>query len=190
MRKCHQNNIVVYYLLPHSSHVLQPLDLTYFSPVKSRYRAQIADLARFDDASLVKKTRFLQIYQKASQEGLSVANIKSGWKASGIYPWNPRNAIRSSLVLKDAATAQITPRTPPSRKRKAFEDNVYSTPVNRRIYDDSMDRARQEETISRPLRRFLNKTGKELDRLRWNNQQKDRQIASLKAQLERSKAQR
>jgi hypothetical protein len=38
---CKQNKIWVLYLLPHSSHVLQPLDLAPFSAIKTRYRAQI-----------------------------------------------------------------------------------------------------------------------------------------------------
>ncbi|OQU94254.1 hypothetical protein CLAIMM_00635 isoform 2 [Cladophialophora immunda] len=150
----------------------------------------LISVQRFDDASRVKKTRFLQIYQKASQEGLSVANIKSGWKASGVYPWNPRHAIRSSLVLKDAVIAQITPRTPPSRKRNALESDVYLSPSNRRNFDSSVHRATHQETLSRSFRTFLNKTSRQLDRLQWENRQKDDQIASLKTQLERSKAQR
>jgi hypothetical protein len=35
----------ILYLPAHSSHVLQPLDLGTFSPLKSRYRKEIADLA-------------------------------------------------------------------------------------------------------------------------------------------------
>ncbi|KIW76852.1 hypothetical protein Z517_09296 [Fonsecaea pedrosoi CBS 271.37] len=49
-----------------------------FSPTKCRYRAQIADLAGFDETSPIKKENFLQIYQKASQGGLSPENIKDG----------------------------------------------------------------------------------------------------------------
>lgn len=86
MWKCYENKVVVFYLLPHSSHILQPLDLACFSLLKSRYRDQITNLARFDDTSAVKKAQFLQYYHKASQEGLNARQITAGWKASGIYP--------------------------------------------------------------------------------------------------------
>ena len=59
MKKCFYNNVWLYYLIPHSSHVLQPLDLTCFAPIKSRYRRQIADLASLDDAAPIKKIRFI-----------------------------------------------------------------------------------------------------------------------------------
>jgi hypothetical protein len=38
MVKCIENNVKVIYLIPHASHVLQPLDLSCFSAIKSRYR--------------------------------------------------------------------------------------------------------------------------------------------------------
>jgi hypothetical protein len=59
MLKCIKNNIKLVYLIPHSSHVLQPLDLTCFSLIKSRYRREIANLSRFKDSALVKKVRFI-----------------------------------------------------------------------------------------------------------------------------------
>ena len=57
--KCHQNKVVLFYL---PRYILQPLDLTYFLLGKRKYRARFADLARFDDASSVKKARFLNCY--------------------------------------------------------------------------------------------------------------------------------
>jgi DDE superfamily endonuclease len=65
MWKCYKNNILLVYLIPHSSHVLQPLDLAYFSPLKSRYRKQLMELAKFDDSAPVKKMQFLLYYNKA-----------------------------------------------------------------------------------------------------------------------------
>jgi len=99
MWECHINRVALVYLLPHSSYILQPLDLSCFSLLKCRYRDEIANLARFDDASAVKKSKFLKIYRKASNEGLSSYHIRAGWNAAGIYPWDPRKVIRSHQVL-------------------------------------------------------------------------------------------
>lgn len=52
---CKQNNIHPIFLPAHSSHVLQPLDLSVFSVLKQNYKKQIAELSYFDDAALVKK---------------------------------------------------------------------------------------------------------------------------------------
>ena len=73
-----QNDVYLYYLIPHSSHVLQPLDLTCFSVLKSRYRQLIADLASLSDSAPVKKAHFLEYYNKARNEGLTKHNIRAG----------------------------------------------------------------------------------------------------------------
>src|SRR6266702_8203117 len=83
-------------------HVLQPLDLLCFCLIKSKYREQIAELACIDDAALIKKHCFIKYYYKVRGEGLTVRTIKSGWRASGIYLWNPRKGLESSQVKKKA----------------------------------------------------------------------------------------
>jgi DDE superfamily endonuclease len=93
MWKCYKNNIQLVYLIPHSSHVLQPLDLSCFLLLKSCYYKQLTELAKFDNNALIKKMQSLLYYNKARNEGLSPLNIKTGCKAANIYPWNPLRAI-------------------------------------------------------------------------------------------------
>jgi hypothetical protein len=114
--QCRQSNIQLIFLPPHTSHVLQPLDLSCFSPIKSRYRSQIAELAYLDDSAPVKKNRFVQCYNSARQEGLTERVIRSGWKAAGICPWNPSKVLLSSQV-------RSRPKTPP-RKPILDQSNI------------------------------------------------------------------
>jgi hypothetical protein len=101
------------YLIPYLSHVFQPLDLAYFKPLKSRYRSQITALAQYEDAAPVKKIRFIHYYKKARDEGLTASNIRGGWRASGIWPWNPRKVVRSSQVAQiEQEQVQLLPKTP------------------------------------------------------------------------------
>ena len=51
MKICWENNTWPFYLRPYTSYICQPLDLACFAFVKGKYRQQIADLARFDDAT-------------------------------------------------------------------------------------------------------------------------------------------
>ena len=59
------NNIHIIYLPPHTSYVLQPLDLAIFSPLKRAYRKRLEDLLAnaFDDLSVAGKRAFLEYYQ-------------------------------------------------------------------------------------------------------------------------------
>jgi DDE superfamily endonuclease len=117
MWKCYLNDVQLVYLIPHLSHVLQPLDLSCFSPLKSRYRKQLTELAKFDDSAPVKKMQFLLYYNKARNEGLSPPNIRAGWKVADIHPWNPPRAIRSSQVTQMAINAPQAPQTPETRAK-------------------------------------------------------------------------
>jgi hypothetical protein len=65
----------------------------------------LTELAKFDDSAPVKKMQFLLYYNKARNEGLSPPNIKAGWKAASIYPWNPPRAIQSSQVTRMSSDA-------------------------------------------------------------------------------------
>jgi 4-hydroxybenzoate polyprenyltransferase len=44
MWNCYKNNIHLFFLPPHISHVLQPLDLLVFSPLKRSYRKHLGNI--------------------------------------------------------------------------------------------------------------------------------------------------
>ena len=77
MYLCFQNNVYLLFLPPHSSHVLQPLDLSVFSSLKSHYRAAVSSLALLTDSSPIRKQNFLACYYKARKEALSTKIIKA-----------------------------------------------------------------------------------------------------------------
>ena len=119
---CKQNNIHIVFLPAHSSHVLQPLDLSVFSPLKTRYRRYIADLAYLDDAAPIKKQRFIQCYKLARIEALTLRTIKGGWKAASISLQNTSKGLNSSQIRQPPR-----PLTPPLQTALASTD-VTSTP--------------------------------------------------------------
>ena len=62
MYEAYRNNVYLVYLVPHTSHVTQPLDLGPFSKAKSQYRAEINRISRYNDSEAVKKIRFVTVY--------------------------------------------------------------------------------------------------------------------------------
>lgn len=174
---CKQNNIFCIFFPAHTSHLLQPLDLCPFAQLKDRYRRAINELASLDDAAPVKKERFIACYKLARDDRLTPKNIKAGWKASGIYPWNPRKALRSSQLISQSAPTQSTtqstaqPETPgiittPKRARDLY-----------RAVDDLKD-------VSRECRLLLRKAGKALEEKAVQNAYLEAELASVKAKLD------
>ncbi|KAI0995965.1 hypothetical protein K3495_g12216 [Podosphaera aphanis] len=112
MWTCYQNKIAFLYLPAHTSHILQPLDLAPFSAVKSKYRQEIQALASIDDAASVKKERSITSSNKSRIESLSGREIRAGWRASGLCPYNPELVLQSTQV--QARRAAIPPPISPN----------------------------------------------------------------------------
>lgn len=106
---CKQQQIYLLFLPAHASHVLQPLDLGVFAPLKSRYRSQIAALASLDDASPVKKQRFLTCYNSARLETFKPRLLLTGWKSAGLIPYNPQKGLNSSQIPASKQRAKTPP---------------------------------------------------------------------------------
>ena len=61
MWECRQHQVYLMYLIPHSFHLCQPLNLSCFSVCKSRYWEQVAALAKFNNTDKIKKISFLHV---------------------------------------------------------------------------------------------------------------------------------
>jgi len=113
MYLCYQHKIHLLFLPPHTSHVLQPLDLSVFSPLKHYYRKQVGFLSLLTDSSPVGKQNFLLCYQRAREQALTASNIKGGWKATGLWPVSVAKPLLSPLLLENSnnrkKSGKITP---------------------------------------------------------------------------------
>jgi hypothetical protein len=58
-------NIYLLFLPLHTSHILQPLDLSVFGPIKAHYRTAIGNLVYQSDDCSIGKRGFLECYSKA-----------------------------------------------------------------------------------------------------------------------------
>jgi hypothetical protein len=100
------NNIHLLFLPPHNSHVLQPLDLSVFAPLKQAYRKQFGNLNLLIDSTLVGKRNFLIYYQKTRTSSLTKDDIKARRRqASGLWPTNIAKPLINRLLLENSNKA-------------------------------------------------------------------------------------
>ncbi len=69
----------------HSSHILQPLDVVCFSPLKMKYSQRVRDLAR-KRVYHINKEGFLPAFKHAFFNMFTYNNCKKAFKASGLVP--------------------------------------------------------------------------------------------------------
>ena len=77
---------------PHSSHLLQPLDVGCFAVLKRSYGRQIEEYIH-NGANHINKRDFLKVYYTAHIESMSLANIQSSFAATGLVPHDPERVL-------------------------------------------------------------------------------------------------
>jgi hypothetical protein len=95
---CRENNISLICLVPNSTHLLQPLDVGYFSSLKANWRTVLnkwRQTARGKKMVNLPKNLFSQFVKATLQLGKDndVQNMKAGFRATGIYPFNPEHVL-------------------------------------------------------------------------------------------------
>jgi hypothetical protein len=110
---CKENKIIALYMPSHSSHLLQPLDVACFAPLKRSYGDGISALARNHIHHISKET-FLPAFKAAYEHTFTEENARAGFRGARLVPFNP-DAVLSKLNMRFR-----TP-TPPQRDDAAWE---------------------------------------------------------------------
>ena len=119
---------------PHSSHLLQPLDVACFSPLKRVYGDEISALARSRIYHINKET-FLPAFKATFSKVFTAENVRAGFRGAGLVPHNPE-VVLSKL---DMRLRTPTPPKPsnvawePKTPRNAHEVEEQSTLIRKRI---------------------------------------------------------
>jgi hypothetical protein len=83
----------------HTSHLLQPLDVSCFSPLKRAYGHEIHKLAR-QGVYHVDKIDFLTTYTRIPPTVFTQQNIQAGFQATGLIPLCPDRVLSSLTVVR------------------------------------------------------------------------------------------
>lgn len=138
---CREHNIITLCMPPHSSHLLQPLDVGCFSALKQYYGQEVEKLIRVGTLH-IDKPDFLLAYIAAQNKTFIENTVRSAFAASGLVPYNP------DRVLERLNTRLRTP-TPPLILMSSPSTWVPETPRNTLGVD------RQAETIRRSIQRRI-----------------------------------
>jgi hypothetical protein len=105
---CMENDVDLLILPPHCSHLLQPLDVGVYGPLK-KYHAQEVDRYSRVGIHRIQRVEWIKIFQRIREKALTHENIRSGWRGSGLFPYHPQRVLNSIPVpsLNRAHTPQI-----------------------------------------------------------------------------------
>ncbi|VDI62467.1 Hypothetical predicted protein [Mytilus galloprovincialis] len=116
-----RENIVILSLPPHTTHYLQPLDRSVFGPFNKQYDRACSEFLQENMLHKIDKWTFPSLFKTAWNEALSKQNIKSGFRACGIYPFNPHAIPPEAYLPSEASENKVEAPTfdQPSEKSNA-----------------------------------------------------------------------
>ena len=124
---CMDNDILLFILPPHSSHLTQPLDVGVFRPLKKYMAKELQPLISTGLARL-QKVEWLTAFVKAHKQAFSAPNIFGGFRGTGIHPFQPRKVLNRVPL---SAPTEVNPASPPPISTTPFNDAVLTnSPAN------------------------------------------------------------
>jgi len=134
---CTENNIIPICMPPHSSHLLQPLDVGCFAVLKQYYGQLVEQQIRLG-FNYIDKIDFLTAFPRARTVAYKAQTIQNSFAATGLVPFNP------DRVLQHLNVQLKTPTPPPSRSSNTAS-SCLQTPQNIRQF------VRQSTTINKRI---------------------------------------
>jgi hypothetical protein len=86
MQLMSDNDIRVVSLPPHTTQVLQPLDVGVFSPMKHYWNKNLTTKLWSTAGQKLTKQQFWEVLAESLSQGLTVKNIQAGFRETGLYP--------------------------------------------------------------------------------------------------------
>lgn len=83
---CRQSGIILLSLPPHTSHRMQPLDLTYFGPIKTAYNRECDLYMASNVGRKITQYEVVELFTKAFNRISNIEKAANGFRAAGIWP--------------------------------------------------------------------------------------------------------
>ena len=85
-----QNGVIMMCLPPHTTHESQPLDASVFKPLKQNWHNACHNFVQRNPGKVITKYDFSPLLHEAWNNTMIPTVITSGFRRSGIYPFNPK----------------------------------------------------------------------------------------------------
>lgn len=109
---CDENKILLMAYPPHSTHRLQPLDVSLFNPLANYYSQNLDEwLRKHHGVCGINKKHFWSLFKPAFDLAFTKKNIDSGWRKTGLFPLN------EEVILSQV---RITNTPPPTNEPDYF----------------------------------------------------------------------
>ena len=86
VKKAAEEQVIVFCLPPHTTHLTQPLDKGCFGPLKMSWRQLCQKYLTENPGKVVTRYQFSRLFSEAWYESMTMSNIITGFRVTGVYP--------------------------------------------------------------------------------------------------------
>ena len=135
-----ENNITLLTIPPHTSHKLQPLDVSFFGPLKKRYNRELDKWTVSNPGKRVTDYEIAELFARAYEAVASIDKAKTGFGKTGIFPFNP-----DVFQEEEFQPSQVT-----EREQSSQDDTTddLSLEINVELTMSSENTAQEPETVT------------------------------------------
>ncbi|XP_014665337.1 PREDICTED: uncharacterized protein LOC106807509 [Priapulus caudatus] len=100
----------------HTTHFLQPLDRSFFGPLKQNYNAVCTKFIRENPDKMISKWVWPSLFRGSWLQNIAPLAIANGFRATGLYPFSP-SAIPEAAFMPYDLPAPFHDPTAPFQRR-------------------------------------------------------------------------
>ncbi len=125
-----ENGVILLQLPAHCTHRLQPLDVSFFKPLKVAYNAEITSWLRKNPKQIVTSRQFSALFSSAYKKSTSYDNAANGFSGTGIWPVHKDVFLASDFAIKHLDYADFSRLNVPLQEILPVPDNTPSPMLN------------------------------------------------------------
>ena len=95
--KLNEQKIILYGILPNTTHLMQPSDVSVFGPLKKGWTRTAKDYEFQHPDSMIRQENFAKIFLPVYYKYVTGDNIRAGFEKCGLYPLNEERPDYSKI---------------------------------------------------------------------------------------------
>lgn len=99
-RFCRDNQIILIALQPNATHILQPLDVAVFGPLKVKWKDTVRKFKIDNNGKEITRADVPRLLSQIIKDPKMINNIKSGFRATGLYPFSPEAVDYNKIIVR------------------------------------------------------------------------------------------
>jgi hypothetical protein len=165
---CLDAHIDLVCLPPHTSHILQPLDVSLFGPLKRALAREFDPLFRLDTRR-IPRVEWTTAFIRARENAFTASNIRSSFRATGVYPISPITILSTLKMPSPSRTTTPPPIETTSDLDLTLLNSSPPTGTELRQATSLINRVVNESNIASPAKRYISRAGAALERTHSEN---------------------